>query len=64
MAYHEERSMNTNNQLPFILRYEEEPLGDSLIDESDHQLFYDPYLGGMVVWTPPVPWDLLHTLKA
>jgi hypothetical protein len=56
--------MNTNHELPFILRYEEEPEGDSLVDESDHQLFYDPYLGGMVVRTAPVPWDLHHSLKA
>lgn len=56
--------MNANYKVPFILRFEEEPQGGSLINESDHQMVHDPYLQGMVLWSTMVPWDIHNTAKS
>jgi hypothetical protein len=49
--------MTTAESLPFLLRYEESPSDDSLIDGLDHDYFFDDTVNGMEVRTPFVPWD-------
>lgn len=48
---------------PFILRYEEEPSGESLIDGLDSEYIYDSKMGGMTVRASFVPWDSWLSLK-
>jgi hypothetical protein len=56
--------MNEMNEIPFLLRYEEEPEGDSLIDGLDDDYYYDPANKGMSVRTVFVPWDACLTLRS
>ena len=56
--------MNEKNAVPFLLRYEEEPTGDSLIDGLDDDYFFEPAAGGMAVRTTFIPWDTCWTLKS
>jgi hypothetical protein len=55
--------MKNNDQLPFILRYEEEPEGDSVISDADYDLVFEPNTGGMEVRAPFVPWDIYYKGK-
>lgn len=55
--------MNEMQEVPFLLRYEEEPEGDSLIDGLDDEYYYEPTNGGMALRTIFVPWDACVTLK-
>jgi hypothetical protein len=56
--------MNELSELPFLLRYEEEPEGDSLIDGLDHDYYYEPAKCGMSVRSAFMPWDAWATLKS
>lgn len=65
MAYDKEWTRMTQlHELPFLLRYEEEPEGDSLIDGLDDDYYYEPANGGMSVRAIFVPWDACATLKS
>jgi hypothetical protein len=55
--------MNELQEIPFLLRYEEEPEGESLIDGLDEDYYYEPAIQGMAVRTVFIPWDTCLTLK-
>ena len=54
--------MNDLSESPFLLRYEEEPEGESLLDGLDHDYYYEPVKGGMSVRAVFIPWDACATL--
>jgi hypothetical protein len=51
-------------RIPFLLRYEEEPEGDSVIDGLDDDYYYEPDNGGMAVRRRFTPWESCATLKS
>jgi hypothetical protein len=56
--------MSELQEIPFLLRYEEEPEGDSLIDGLDDDYYFEPANAGMSVRTAFIPWDACLTLKS
>ena len=50
-------------QLPFLLRYEEEADGDAVIDGLDDDYYYDRGIAGMAVRRRFVPWESWATLR-
>lgn len=56
--------MNDLQQLPFLLRYEELPQGDAVIDGFDDDYYYEPDNGGMAIRRRFVPWEAWATLKS
>lgn len=54
--------MIPSRNLPFLLHYEEEPTGDSLLDGLDEEYLDDRRIQGKDVRVPFVPWDISLTL--
>ncbi|HYC89702.1 MAG TPA: hypothetical protein VEO54_10865 [Thermoanaerobaculia bacterium] len=55
--------MKNAQELPFLLRYEEEADGDAVMDGLDDDYYYEPDNGGMAIRRRFIPWESWATLK-
>lgn len=55
--------MHGSPELPYILRFEEAPDEDAMIDGLETEYYRDPRLCGMQLRNPFLPWDAHLGLK-